>query len=173
MLAWSWSGPLHPLFFLQVGGRQSLHLLHHRCGNCLAADRNILERIVKSALWVIGCSLTDIYTSRCKSKASCIMRDVSHPAITLFAPLVYSRRLRSIWASATKQAKEYLLPWSHTTVSAHSRWLTALFIILMTKPFSLTIATIHKGNHNPSSHRFSDSFNLFIIIIWIYSICIL
>lgn len=169
MLACSWSGPSSVLFtgrwkadtsapasqvWQLLGGRQ--------------------DHSWESALWVIGCSLIDIYTSRCKSKASCITRDVSHPAITLFAPLVYSRRLRSMWASTTKQAKEYLLPWSHTSVSAHSRWLTALFIILMTKPFSLTIATIHKGNHNPSSHRFLDlEFNLFIIIIWIYGICIL
>ena len=50
-------------------------------GSCTAADRERLQRGVKAAQRIIGCplpSLTDIYTSRCLSRAINIIKDSSH-----------------------------------------------------------------------------------------------
>ncbi|KAI4891554.1 hypothetical protein NFI96_034005 [Prochilodus magdalenae] len=68
-------------------------------GSCSAADRKALQRVVKAAQRSVGVSLpttTDIYTSRCRKRATCIMRDPTHPAHSLFVPLPSGRRLRSV-----------------------------------------------------------------------------
>ncbi|KAI4888701.1 hypothetical protein NFI96_020696, partial [Prochilodus magdalenae] len=68
-------------------------------GSCSAADRKALQRVVKAAQRSVGVSLpttTDIYTSRCRKRATCIMKDPTHPAHSLFVPLPSGRRLRSI-----------------------------------------------------------------------------
>ncbi|KAI4893701.1 hypothetical protein NFI96_000602 [Prochilodus magdalenae] len=68
-------------------------------GSCSAADRKALQRVVKAAQRSVGVSLpttTDIYTSRCRKRATCIMRDPTHPAHPLFVPLPSGRRLRSV-----------------------------------------------------------------------------
>ena len=52
-------------------------------GNCFAAEKKALQRVVKAAQRTVGHSLpttTDIYTSRCRKRASCIMKDPIHPA---------------------------------------------------------------------------------------------
>ncbi|TKS65279.1 putative RNA-directed DNA polymerase from transposon BS [Collichthys lucidus] len=74
-------------------------------GNCSAAEKKALQRVVKAAQRTVGCSLsttTDIYTSRCRKRASCIMKDSTHPAHTLFAPLPSGRRLWSIKSRTTR-----------------------------------------------------------------------
>ncbi|KAI4877369.1 hypothetical protein NFI96_009196, partial [Prochilodus magdalenae] len=68
-------------------------------GSCSAADRKALQRVVKAAQRSVGVSLpttTDIYTSRCRKRATCIMKDPTHPVHSLFVPLPSGRRLRSI-----------------------------------------------------------------------------
>ncbi|KAI4896969.1 hypothetical protein NFI96_005599 [Prochilodus magdalenae] len=69
-------------------------------GSCSAADRKALQRVVKAAQRSVGVSLptttTDIYTTRCRKRATCIMRDPTHPAHSLFVPLPSGRRLRSV-----------------------------------------------------------------------------
>ncbi|KAI4883208.1 hypothetical protein NFI96_007672 [Prochilodus magdalenae] len=55
-------------------------------GSCSAADRKALQRVVKAAQRSVGVSLpttTDIYTSRCRKRATCIMKDPTHPAHSL------------------------------------------------------------------------------------------
>ncbi|KAI3377377.1 hypothetical protein L3Q82_008568, partial [Scortum barcoo] len=50
-------------------------------GSCSAAEKKALQRVVKAAQRTVGCSLpttTDIYTSRCRKRASCIMKDPTH-----------------------------------------------------------------------------------------------
>ncbi|KAI4879285.1 hypothetical protein NFI96_006046 [Prochilodus magdalenae] len=67
-------------------------------GSCSAADRKALQRVVKAAQRSVGVSLpttTDIYTSRCRKRATCIMKDPTHPAHSLFVPVPSGRRLRS------------------------------------------------------------------------------
>ncbi|KAI3364884.1 hypothetical protein L3Q82_001068 [Scortum barcoo] len=52
-------------------------------GSCSAAEKKALQRVVKAAQRTVGCSLpttTDIYTSRCRKRASCIMKDPTHTA---------------------------------------------------------------------------------------------
>ncbi|KAI3366786.1 hypothetical protein L3Q82_009451 [Scortum barcoo] len=71
-------------------------------GSCSAAEKKALQRVVKAAQRTVGRSLpttTDIYTSRCRKRASCIMKDPTHTAHELFVPLPSGRRLlRSIKA---------------------------------------------------------------------------
>ncbi|XP_028428670.1 seizure protein 6 homolog [Perca flavescens] len=57
-------------------------------GNSSAADKAALQRVVKA--------------SRCRSWASNIMRDPSHPAHNLFNPLPSGKRLRSLNARSTR-----------------------------------------------------------------------
>ncbi|KAI4898399.1 hypothetical protein NFI96_002300 [Prochilodus magdalenae] len=81
------------LYFLR---RLSINVWH---GGCSAADRKALQRVVKAAQRSVGVSLpttTDIYTSRCRKRATCIMKDPTHPAHSLFVPLPSGRRLRSV-----------------------------------------------------------------------------
>ncbi|KAK7898229.1 hypothetical protein WMY93_019082 [Mugilogobius chulae] len=62
-------------------------------------DRHRLQRIVRSAEKVIGCSLPslhDLYVSRTRGRAGRIAADPSHPGHRLFEPLPSGRRLRSI-----------------------------------------------------------------------------
>ncbi|KAI3368089.1 hypothetical protein L3Q82_026236, partial [Scortum barcoo] len=50
-------------------------------GSCSAAEKKALQRVVKAAQRTVGRSLpttTDIYTSRCRKRASCIMKDPTH-----------------------------------------------------------------------------------------------
>uniref|UniRef100_A0A8C6MBW7 Reverse transcriptase domain-containing protein n=1 Tax=Nothobranchius furzeri TaxID=105023 RepID=A0A8C6MBW7_NOTFU len=62
-------------------------------------DKHRLQRIVRSAEKVIGCSLPslqDLYVSRTRGRAGRIEADPSHPGHRLFEPLPSGRRLRSI-----------------------------------------------------------------------------
>ncbi|KAI3352070.1 hypothetical protein L3Q82_020886 [Scortum barcoo] len=52
-------------------------------GSCSAAEKKALQRVVKAAQRTVGRSLPttmDIYTSRCRKWASCIMKDPTHTA---------------------------------------------------------------------------------------------
>ncbi|KAI3374708.1 hypothetical protein L3Q82_021019 [Scortum barcoo] len=76
-------------------------------GSCSAAEKKALQRVVKAAQRTVGRSLsttttTDIYTSRCRKRASCIMKDPTHTAHALFVPLPSGRRLRSIKSRTTR-----------------------------------------------------------------------
>ncbi|KAI3373689.1 hypothetical protein L3Q82_021965 [Scortum barcoo] len=54
-------------------------------GSCSAAEKKALQRVVKAAQRTVGRSLpttTDIYTSRCRKRASCIMKDPTHSHCT-------------------------------------------------------------------------------------------
>ncbi|KAI3362841.1 hypothetical protein L3Q82_001884 [Scortum barcoo] len=74
--------------------------------SCSAVEKKALQRVVKAAQRTVGCSLpttTDIYTSRCRKRASCIMKDPTHTtAHALFVPLPSGRRLRSIKSRTTR-----------------------------------------------------------------------
>ncbi|KAI3365727.1 hypothetical protein L3Q82_000688 [Scortum barcoo] len=74
-------------------------------GSCSAAEKKALQRMVKAAQRTVGSSLsttTDIYTSRCRKRASCITKDPTHTAQALFVPLPSGRRLRSIKSRTTR-----------------------------------------------------------------------
>ncbi|KAI3377835.1 hypothetical protein L3Q82_008975 [Scortum barcoo] len=74
-------------------------------GSCSAAEKKALQRVVKAAQRTVGRSLPttmDIYTSRCRKRASCIMKDPTHTAHALFVPLPSGRRLRSIKSRTTR-----------------------------------------------------------------------
>nr|XP_049595883.1 uncharacterized protein LOC125980593 [Syngnathus scovelli] len=68
-------------------------------GSSTAADREKLQRVVKAAQRIIGRplpSLTDIYTTRCLSRAKAISADSSHPGSALFDLLPSGRRYRQM-----------------------------------------------------------------------------
>ena len=52
---------------------------------------------------------TDIYTSRCRKRVSCIMKDPTRPAHTLFVPLPSGGRLRSIRSRNTRLGNSFYL----------------------------------------------------------------
>ncbi|KAI3373987.1 hypothetical protein L3Q82_022554, partial [Scortum barcoo] len=55
-------------------------------GSCSAAEKKALQRVVKAAQRTVGRSLSttmDIYTSRCRKRASCIMKDPTHRTRTV------------------------------------------------------------------------------------------
>ncbi|KAI3375445.1 hypothetical protein L3Q82_003690 [Scortum barcoo] len=55
-------------------------------GSCSVAEKKALQRVVKAAQRTVGQQSTyhqDIYTSRCRKRASCIMKDPTHTAHTL------------------------------------------------------------------------------------------
>ena len=65
--------------------------------HCTEADREGLQRVVKTAEEIIGCplpSLQDLYSSRCLTRAEVITRDRIHPAHHLFDPLPSGRCYR-------------------------------------------------------------------------------
>ncbi|KAI4892922.1 hypothetical protein NFI96_001303 [Prochilodus magdalenae] len=81
---------------VEVVSSYSINVWH---GSCSAADSKALQRVVKAAQMSVGVSLpttTDIYTTRCRKRATCIIKDPTHPAHSLFVPLPSGRRLRSI-----------------------------------------------------------------------------
>uniref|UniRef100_A0A3B3H7K8 Reverse transcriptase domain-containing protein n=1 Tax=Oryzias latipes TaxID=8090 RepID=A0A3B3H7K8_ORYLA len=74
-------------------------------GSCSAAERKALQRVTKAAQRTVGCSLpstTDIYTTRCRKRASRILKDPTHPSHPLFSLLPSGRRLRSIKSRTTR-----------------------------------------------------------------------
>ncbi|KAJ0002497.1 hypothetical protein NQD34_007646 [Periophthalmus magnuspinnatus] len=75
-----------------------------------ARDRQRLQRIVRSAEKVIGCSLPsiqDLYVSRTRGRAGRIAADTSHPGHGLFEPLPSGRRLRSIGTRTSRHKNSF------------------------------------------------------------------
>jgi len=65
-------------------------------GNCSAADRKALQRVVKSAQRITGSSfptIEDIYSSRCRDRAARTIKGSSHPANGLFTPHPLRKRV--------------------------------------------------------------------------------
>ncbi|KAI3358132.1 hypothetical protein L3Q82_003137 [Scortum barcoo] len=85
-------------------------------GSCSAAEKKALQRVVKAAQRTVGRSLPttmDIYTSRCRKRASCIMKDPTHTAHALFVPLPSGRRLRSIKSRTTRLRNSFFFLEAH------------------------------------------------------------
>ncbi|KAI4876126.1 hypothetical protein NFI96_006695, partial [Prochilodus magdalenae] len=81
-------------------------------GNCCAADRKALQRVVKMAQRITGIQLPtiqDIYHKRCLGRARNIIKDVSHPNHGLFTLLPSGRRYRSL-RSRTSRLKNNTEP---------------------------------------------------------------
>uniref|UniRef100_A0A8C6PEI1 Reverse transcriptase domain-containing protein n=1 Tax=Nothobranchius furzeri TaxID=105023 RepID=A0A8C6PEI1_NOTFU len=73
-------------------------------------DKHRLQRIVRSAEKVIGCSLPslqDLYVSRTRGRAGQIAADPSHPGHRLFEPLPSGRRLRSIRTRTSRHKNSF------------------------------------------------------------------
>ena len=68
-------------------------------GNCSAADRKALQRLVKTTQHITGAQLPtiqDIYHKRCLGRVRNIIKDVSHRSHGLFTLLPSGRRYRSL-----------------------------------------------------------------------------
>ncbi|KAI3368909.1 hypothetical protein L3Q82_025424 [Scortum barcoo] len=97
-------GSLSPDLLLQMCGGERPVLLHHRVARQLLGGRE--EGSAEggeeaAAQRTVGCSLpttTDIYTSRCRKRASCIMKDPTHTAHELFVPLPQAGGCRALRA---------------------------------------------------------------------------
>lgn len=81
-------------------------------GNCSAADRTALQRVVRTRRTqkitrTSFSSIKDIYTSTCTSSAAHIMKDPTHPAHGLFDPLPSGKRLRSIKSRTTRLKRSF------------------------------------------------------------------
>ncbi|KAI3369695.1 hypothetical protein L3Q82_024541, partial [Scortum barcoo] len=69
--------------------------------SCTALNRKALQRVVKAAQHITRTelpSMEDLYTQRCRKKATKIIKDPSHPAYKLFCLLPSGRRFCSIRA---------------------------------------------------------------------------
>ena len=65
--------------------------------NCSAADRKALQRVVRTAQYIIGAKLPaiqDLYTRRCQGKDQ-ELSDSSHPNPRLFSLLPHGKKYRS------------------------------------------------------------------------------
>uniref|UniRef100_A0AAQ6IKT8 Alkylated DNA repair protein AlkB homologue 8 N-terminal domain-containing protein n=1 Tax=Anabas testudineus TaxID=64144 RepID=A0AAQ6IKT8_ANATE len=75
-----------------------------------ARDKARLQRTIRSAEKVIGCSLPslrDLYVSRTQRRASRIAADPSHPGHALFQPLPSGKRLRSIRTRTSRHKNSF------------------------------------------------------------------
>ena len=62
--------------------------------NCSASDRNVLQRVVRTAQYITWAKLPaiqDLYTRRCQRKALKIVKDPSHPSHRLFSLLPHGK----------------------------------------------------------------------------------
>ncbi len=81
-------------------------------GNSTAGNRRALQRVVRTALHIVGGelpSLQDIYTRRCTRKARRIIKDSSHPSHRLLSLLPSGRRLRSIRSRTSRRRDSFFL----------------------------------------------------------------
>jgi hypothetical protein len=66
--------------------------------NCSASDHKALQRVVRTARYIIGAKLPaiqDLNTSRCQRKALKMFKDSSHPSHRLFFLLLHGKQYRS------------------------------------------------------------------------------
>ncbi|KAI3360543.1 hypothetical protein L3Q82_002422 [Scortum barcoo] len=89
--------------------------LHHRTwySSCTALNRKALQRVVKAAQHITRTelpSMEDLYTQRCRKKATKIIKDPSHPSYKLFCLLPSGRRFRSIRARTTRRLRDSFIP---------------------------------------------------------------
>ena len=81
-------------------------------GNCNAADRKALQRVLNSAQRTIGCPLPPIHNKfhdRCLNKAKSIVKEDTHPNHGLFTLLPSDKRYRSL-RSRTSRHKNSFFP---------------------------------------------------------------
>lgn len=91
-------------------------------GNCNAADRKALQRVVKSAQRTIGSqlpSIHDTYHKRCTNKAKSIVKDPTHINHGLFSLLPSGRRYRSL-RSRTSRLRYSFFPEAVTLLNKTS-----------------------------------------------------
>ena len=103
--------------------REPADVLYHSM-----ADRERLQRVVKTAQRITGCplpSLMDIYTSHCLSRAKTITKDSSHPDFDLFDLSPSVRRYRCI-RTKTNRLKNSFFPKAITTLNSHMHWFLSL-----------------------------------------------
>ena len=81
-------------------------------GNCTAAEKKALQRVVNHAQKIIGLSLPsmdDLYNTRCDRKAKSILRDPTHPGHCHFELLPSGQRYR-LMRTRTKRFQDSLYP---------------------------------------------------------------
>lgn len=90
--------------------------------HCTEAERQSLQRVVKTAQRIISCplpSLKDIYQTRCLSRVTSITTDSTHPAFPLFELLPSGRRYRSI-RTRTNRLRNSFFPQAIMIRNAHT-----------------------------------------------------
>ncbi|KAK7922245.1 hypothetical protein WMY93_009147 [Mugilogobius chulae] len=121
-------------------------------------DRHRLQRIVRSAEKVIGCSLPslqDLYVSRTRGRAGRIAADPSHPGHRLFEPLPSGRRLRSIRTRTSRHKNSFFPSAEHRLREAERRSgteeLSGFTMSLRSSSSSSAAAAAANAQHNGSS----------------------
>ncbi|XP_055499383.1 brain mitochondrial carrier protein 1 isoform X1 [Leucoraja erinacea] len=74
-------------------------------GSCSAADQKALQRVVRTAEKITRSpqpAIQDLYPSRCRKRASNIIKDTTHPAHKLFTLLPSGKRYRSMRSKTTR-----------------------------------------------------------------------
>ncbi|KAI4897107.1 hypothetical protein NFI96_001357 [Prochilodus magdalenae] len=109
----SWARELGPHLLLQMYGGERPTLQHQRVARTLLCCRQESsaeggEGCTERSVGVSLPTTTDIYTSRCRKKATWIMKDPTHPAHSLFVPLPSGRRLRSIKCKTYRRRNSFI-----------------------------------------------------------------
>ncbi|KAI5109029.1 gastrula zinc finger protein XlCGF28.1-like [Silurus meridionalis] len=79
-------------------------------GNSIMQDRRALQRVVQSAKLTIHTEipdLQDIYSTRCRTRARKIVKDLSHPNNGLFSLLRLGKRFRSLKANTDRMRRSF------------------------------------------------------------------
>ncbi|KAI5607797.1 gastrula zinc finger protein XlCGF28.1-like [Silurus asotus] len=79
-------------------------------GNSTMQDRRALQRVVRSAERTIHTELPDlqdIYSTRCRTRARKIVKDLSHPNNGLFSLLRSGKRFRSLKANTERMRRSF------------------------------------------------------------------
>ncbi|KAI3376927.1 hypothetical protein L3Q82_000018 [Scortum barcoo] len=141
-------------------------------GSCSAAEKKALQRVVKAAQRTVGRSLpttTDIYTSRCRKRASCIMKDPTHTTHALFVPLPSGRRLRSI-KSRTTRLRNSFFPEAVRLLNSGGPLLNKADMLIafsstlfvFSRLFLIPVFPLCSGRHNEAFLRFLRRFPVFL-----------
>ncbi|KAI3373750.1 hypothetical protein L3Q82_022332 [Scortum barcoo] len=81
--------------------------------SCTALNRKALQRVVKAAQHITRTelpSMEDLYTQRCRKKATKIIKDPSHPSYKLFCLLPSGRRFHAAFEPEPQGFRDSFIP---------------------------------------------------------------
>ena len=98
------------------------YVIHHWHSSACLKDKGQLERIVRTASKIIGCSdmkpIASLHSLRSDRKVMATVQDTSHPANHLFQPLPSGRRYRALRARTSRFQNSFY----NQAIRCFSKW---------------------------------------------------